>query len=339
MDSLTQIVLGAAVGEIMLGKKLGWKAQVLGAIGGTIPDLDILANLFTDNELTRLLAHRAYTHAWFMQIFLALPLGYISSKIDKINYGFKHYFWFWYLAFFTHSLLDAFTAYGTRLLLPFSNELVAFNVVSVVDFFYTLPFMLILLICLFIKRNNPLRLKVAYTSIIVSTLYLGFLTIIKTDLHFKFKEKLVSENINYQELSTNPTILNGFLWNGVVKAKDTIYCNEYSIFQEKKMDNFVAFAQNKHLSKGFEGEVLDALLWFSNGLYVLEKEKENTLNFYVIKWGRMDYRETKPTKCFRFHFKIVKNNGETNLIPIQPRPNESEMKTMLNEMWYRVFEY
>ena len=130
MDSLTQVVLGAAVGEIMLGKKLGWKAQVLGAIGGTIPDLDILANLFTNNELTRLLAHRAYTHAWFMQIFLALPFAYLSSKADKINYTFKQYFWFWYLAFFTHSFLDAFTAYGTRLFLPFSNELIASSVGS-----------------------------------------------------------------------------------------------------------------------------------------------------------------------------------------------------------------
>lgn len=39
MDSLTQIVLGAAVGEKFLGKKLGNKALLYGAIAGTIPDL------------------------------------------------------------------------------------------------------------------------------------------------------------------------------------------------------------------------------------------------------------------------------------------------------------
>jgi len=38
MDSLTQIVLGAACGEIALGKKIGNKALLFGAIGGTIPD-------------------------------------------------------------------------------------------------------------------------------------------------------------------------------------------------------------------------------------------------------------------------------------------------------------
>lgn len=43
MDSLTQIVLGAACGEAVLGRKIGNKALLFGAIGGTIPDLDVFA--------------------------------------------------------------------------------------------------------------------------------------------------------------------------------------------------------------------------------------------------------------------------------------------------------
>lgn len=48
MDSLTQIVLGAAVGEAVLGKKVGNKAMLYGAIAGTIPDLDTFASYFVD---------------------------------------------------------------------------------------------------------------------------------------------------------------------------------------------------------------------------------------------------------------------------------------------------
>ncbi|NND88620.1 MAG: metal-dependent hydrolase, partial [Flavobacteriaceae bacterium] len=47
MDSLTQIVLGASVGEAVLGKKIGNKAIWYGAIGGTIPDLDVAAQYVT----------------------------------------------------------------------------------------------------------------------------------------------------------------------------------------------------------------------------------------------------------------------------------------------------
>ena len=51
MDSLTQIVLGAACGEIVLGKKIGNKALLFGAIGGTIPDLDVFIGGFLYLEL------------------------------------------------------------------------------------------------------------------------------------------------------------------------------------------------------------------------------------------------------------------------------------------------
>ena len=46
MDSLTQATLGAAVGEAMLGKKIGGKAALIGAVIGTIPDLDVLLTPF-----------------------------------------------------------------------------------------------------------------------------------------------------------------------------------------------------------------------------------------------------------------------------------------------------
>ena len=42
MDLITQTVIVAAVGEVVLGKKDGNKAIMWGAIGGLIPDLDVL---------------------------------------------------------------------------------------------------------------------------------------------------------------------------------------------------------------------------------------------------------------------------------------------------------
>ena len=67
MDSLTQIVLGAAVGEAVLGKKVGNKALLYGAIAGTIPDLDSFAPLFTDT-LTSIEVHRGFTHSIFFSV-------------------------------------------------------------------------------------------------------------------------------------------------------------------------------------------------------------------------------------------------------------------------------
>ncbi|MBK9193574.1 MAG: metal-dependent hydrolase [Flavobacteriales bacterium] len=75
MDSLTQIVLGAACGEVVLGRKVGNKAILWGAIAGTIPDLDVLARSIFDplraNEL-----HRGITHSLFFSVAMAPLLAY-----------------------------------------------------------------------------------------------------------------------------------------------------------------------------------------------------------------------------------------------------------------------
>lgn len=80
MDSLTQITLGAAVGEVVLGKKVGSRAMLWGAIGGTIPDLDVLSN-FAADQISALAVHRAITHS-FAFAFIAPPiLGYLVAKL------------------------------------------------------------------------------------------------------------------------------------------------------------------------------------------------------------------------------------------------------------------
>ena len=62
MDSLTQIVLGAAVGELVLGRKVGNKAMIYGAVAGTIPDLDVFIGNFYDT-VTALEIHRGFSHS------------------------------------------------------------------------------------------------------------------------------------------------------------------------------------------------------------------------------------------------------------------------------------
>lgn len=82
MDSLTQIVLGAACGEAVAGKKLGNRAMLWGAVGGTIPDLDVFATFFCD-EITATSFHRGFMHSF---LFAALaPWG--LAKLAQWFYG------------------------------------------------------------------------------------------------------------------------------------------------------------------------------------------------------------------------------------------------------------
>lgn len=82
MDSLTQIVLGAACGEVVAGKKLGNRAMLWGAVGGTIPDLDVFAVFFTD-EIASTSFHRGFMHSF---LFAALA----PWALAKVTQWFYH---------------------------------------------------------------------------------------------------------------------------------------------------------------------------------------------------------------------------------------------------------
>ncbi len=86
MDSLTQIVLGAACGEAVAGRKLGNRAMLWGAIGGTIPDLDVFATFFTD-ELTATSFHRGFMHS---MLFAALA-PFVFARMTQWFYEKGHY--------------------------------------------------------------------------------------------------------------------------------------------------------------------------------------------------------------------------------------------------------
>src|SRR5687767_12600329 len=79
MDSLTQIILGAAVGELALGRKIGNRALIWGGIGGTIPDLDVLANSFM-TPIDALAFHRGITHSILFSVLAPVFFGWLVHK-------------------------------------------------------------------------------------------------------------------------------------------------------------------------------------------------------------------------------------------------------------------
>ncbi len=79
MDSFTHIVLGAACGEIIAGKKIGNRAMLWGAIGCTIPDFDVFAGLFTD-EITSTAFHRGFLHSFLFILLAPWPIAWLIQR-------------------------------------------------------------------------------------------------------------------------------------------------------------------------------------------------------------------------------------------------------------------
>lgn len=346
MDSLTHIVLGAAIGEVCLGKKIGYKAQIAGALACTVPDFDVFFSLLTKDEIAKLYIHRAYSHALFTQPFFAFIFSYISYLIAGKRIPYKQWYLLWILGLVVHISIDSCTTYGTQFFLPFSNYLLGLNNISIVDPLYTLPILILIVISLFYDRTSSARFKLAWSAIIVSTLYMGLTFISKASASKTLKKSLTSQNISYSSFSSTPTLFNNILWAGIAGNDSVMYCGEYSFLQKTDSIKWFSFNRNLSLEEKWKGHELESLKWFSQGQYILQNKsalnqdslysKSDTLQFFIIKWGRANMMECEPDKTFIFHFKLYRINDKIEVKAIQPSFKDGEIGKAFEDLWLRI---
>ncbi|MCK4708917.1 MAG: metal-dependent hydrolase, partial [Gammaproteobacteria bacterium] len=142
MDVLSQAVLGASLSQSFAkNKSKQLSALIIGALAGMAADLDVLIRSSTD-PLLFLEFHRQFTHSLIFIPFGALFCAAILYWFFKKNLSFFHVYLFSFLGYATHGLLDACTSYGTQLFWPFSDLRVSWNIVSIVDPFFTIPILI-----------------------------------------------------------------------------------------------------------------------------------------------------------------------------------------------------
>lgn len=286
MDSLTQIVLGAAVGEVVLGRKVGNKAMFWGGIAGTIPDLDVMVRFFTD-PISATEMHRGLSHSLLFCILLAPILGYFVSRMKRNKEAdMKGWSWLFFWALVTHPLLDAHTTWGTQFFWPFDLR-IAYKNIFVVDPLYTLPFLTCLLIAAFMKRDNPKRRKFNNAGLIISSFYMLLTLVFKGITYNEFEHGLHDQGIAYVEMDTKPTPLNSFLWNAQIETKDGYRMAYYSIFDGSKKIKFShEYLKHHELLKPYLNQtVVQQLIHIAQGWYTVE-QTDKGLIFTDLRFGQ-----------------------------------------------------
>jgi inner membrane protein len=319
MDSITQIVLGAACGEAVLGKKIGNRALLFGAIGGTIPDLDVfVGKLLFNNEIDAMAFHRGFMHSFLFAILAAIGFGMLVFWVYNRGkrYGMttqKEWMWLFFASIFTHPILDSFTAYGTQLFAPFSNYRVAFNNIAVADPLYTLPFLIALIIMMCFRRTSSKRRLFLYLGLGFSSLYMLSTLVNKYHVNGVYKQALAEQKFDYIRFQTQPTILNNILWYGIAETSDAFYVGFYSILDtEATINKWHKLPKNHELIEGIPKD-LETLAWFSDGYYNLsETASLDTYLFKDLRYPLMD--ENDPNSSI-FKFTITKTNDRWEAAP------------------------
>ncbi|HFA51015.1 MAG TPA: metal-dependent hydrolase [Bacteroidetes bacterium] len=373
MDSLTQLTLGAAVGEAVLGRKVGNRAMVWGGFAGLLPDFDVFARFFTD-EISALAFHRGATHSIVFAVFTGIALGslaewlyrsgtyrkkwykglvasfilsmfgflvfglywilklpniliggavaglglgwfvwtkYLSKNLQEVNANRHEWIGLFFLAIVTHPILDCFTAYGTRLLWPFSHVRISWDNISVVDPAYTLPLLLGVIVASFFSKNNKKRKIANWAGILISSAYMVFTFCHKNQFNNIFEKSLARQGIEYTRYMTAPTILQNFLWLGVAESDTAFYHGYYSFFNKKPIiKKFNVLPKNHQRIAHLENKrEIKILKWFSKNYYNIIVRNDGRLQFNDLRYGSFN-EDFKNENDYIFKFILTQHNDQ-----------------------------
>lgn len=308
MDSITQAALGAAVAEAGLGRRLGNKAILWGAVIGTLPDLDILAYPFMDS-LDRLAWHRGISHSLLLSVLAAPLLGWVMHRLAPRDCSFQRGTIVAFLIWFTHVLIDCFTVYGTQIFEPFSNQRVGFDNFFIIDPLYTLPLLIGLGVAAFSKRDSRIRSRANWIGLLVGSLYVLWSFGAKAVVEGRLEEHLEQEGIVWQRYKTSPTPFNTWVWRALVEGENGYWIGYFPVVdgEPPKLEFLPA---NQELLDPLRGSrVAERLIWFSEGYYLMEEAGDGALTFSDLRFGERPQADGSVRRFFSWR---LQPNGEAD---------------------------
>lgn len=336
MDGFTQVMLGASIGTVTIGRKIGArKAALVAGVIAELPDIDFFFP--AETRLDLFVDHRGPTHSILMQA-LATPLfGEALRFVDRRLRGER---WLCYglvfAAFSTHALLDGFTTYGTKLLWPLFNEPISWSSIFIIDPLYTLPLLLAFLVSMFARQQNyvePLgsgARRAATAALIVSTAYLGWTMMARELATTKVRDALDADGLRHERLTLTPMPFNSLLWRGLAIAGDE-YANVYvSLLDGDSVAPVHRHKRDVSLEAALtDRTALDKVAWFSHGFYTVFEE-DGAVYARDLRMG------LEP--AYFLTFEIARRNSET-LSPVAPRQRPDRRDwSQLGWMWWRIFD-
>ena len=331
MDTVTQVALGAAVGEGVLGRKVGWRAPLWGGVCGLLPDLDVLWP-FAD-PVSAFTWHRGYSHA-FAVLALATPV--IARVATRVHPSTRDHGRGWlllvFLALVTHPILDCFTVYGTQVFLPFSDHPVGWSTIFIIDPVFSVPLFIGVAAALAGHargRGGRLGHRLSNAGLAIGVAWLACTVAIKVHVDRVVEDSLPPSGIT--RWLTTPAPFNAVLWRVVAMTGDGRYLEGYhSLLDAERGVSFVSRPDGHELLEPLRNAAPVArLMWFSRGFFA-GREVEN--GEIAISDLRMGLEER-----FVFSFVVGRREGEaTAPVPVRRRPAPGYPSGTVGRLWERI---
>ncbi|MFC0677136.1 metal-dependent hydrolase [Lysobacter korlensis] len=331
MDSVTQIVLGAAVAAAIAPPGHRRAALLAGAALGTLPDLDFIPiNLVTDDPVARMTWHRSFSHSLLVLPIVAWALwAWFRSRGGRVAQAPRRWFWAMQLALVTHPLLDAFTVYGTQLLWPLPPRPVMWSSVFIIDPLYTI-WLLIACIAAWWLRERRGAQRALVAGLVLSTAYLGFSLLAKASVDRVADASLARMGLADASRFSVPMPFNTLLWRVVAMTPDGFVEGERSIVADRGPMQFRHYrSDTAALHAVADFPVVRRLMWFNHG-FMKAEQRDGQLVLSDLRMG------SEPDYTFRFA--VAERHGD-QWRAIDPQQIEWpwDAARRLEWMWQRIW--
>lgn len=144
MDPITHGIAGALLGKGLFSKGERRKVQVAifsATLGAVFPDVDVVADAFSNDPMGIVRFHRNVTHSFVCLPIWAMALAWLTRRVTRWL-GIEAPSWamltlIYAVGIASHIFLDGMTSFGTRIWAPIREERVAWDLLFIIDFSFT----------------------------------------------------------------------------------------------------------------------------------------------------------------------------------------------------------
>lgn len=331
MDSLTQIVLGAAVAAAAAPARHRRAALLAGAALGTLPDLDSLPiALLTDDPVALMTLHRGASHSLFILPLLGWAIwALFKHRGGRVAESPARWFWAMQLALVTHPLLDAFTVYGTQLLWPLATPPVMWSSVFIIDPLYTV-WLLLACVAAFFLRERAAAQRALVAGLVLSTAYLGWSLAAKAMVEREADRALAEMGLGDAPRFSVPMPFTTLLWrvvamtpSGYVEGFRSLAADDGAMRFEGHASNVQALAEASHIP------AVARLAWFNHG-FMRVRDVDGELVLSDLRMGN--------DPDYFFNFAVARRGSPWHAIPPRQLRAPRDLGGTWDATWQRIWQ-
>lgn len=294
MDSLTHLFVGGAIAAAIAPASQRRAALLAGAMLNSLPDLDVLPLLLSDDPVIRMVWHRGATHSLLLLPLVAWALWlWFRSRGGRVAAAPRRWLWIFQCTLLSHPLLDAFTVYGTQLLWPLPIPPAMWSSLFIIDPVLTLCLVTPCVTAWF-ARERLLARRALVTGLSLALAYLGVSQLAKRVVDHEADRALAAMNLPDAPRFSVPMPFNILLWRVVAMTPDGFVEGERTLVADRGPMQFRAYRSDGDALTAVRGyRAVERLRWFNHG-FMKAQQREGQLVVSDLRMG------AEPDYTFRF---------------------------------------